>query len=104
MDDKSDMTSEPATNYSKLPEYPLEGNDLLNLLSKVRLEDIPLAVKYLVDKLAQSRQEKSEVSKSNKWDNYQLSAEVKAMAPSKRKSVYGDYDAELTALMEEKYK
>ena len=38
------------------------------------------------------------------WDNYELSAEIIAMAPAKRKSIYGDYDAELTEILEEKYK
>ena len=37
------------------------------------------------------------------WDNYQLSAEVVAMAPVKRKAIYGDYDSELTEILEEKY-
>ena len=37
------------------------------------------------------------------WDNYELSAEIIAMAPAKRKSIYGDYDAELTEILEEKY-
>ena len=40
----------------------------------------------------------------NAWDNYQLSAEVIAMAPQKRKKVYGDYDAELMSVLEEKNK
>lgn len=104
MENQSDMASEPTTDYSVSQDNPIVGKDLLDLLSKVRLEDIPLAVKFLVDKLAWSRQKKANDSKAHKWDDYQLSAEVKAMAPSKRKSVYGDYDTELTALMEEKYK
>ena len=38
------------------------------------------------------------------WDNYQLSEEVISMAPKKRKKVYGDYNTELTLILEEKYK
>ena len=37
-------------------------------------------------------------------DDYQLSAEVIAMVPAKRKSIYGDYDAELVDVLEEKYR
>ena len=46
----------------------------------------------------------SEAVATHSWDNYQLSAEVIAMAPQKRKKVYGDYDAELTSILEEKYR
>ena len=38
------------------------------------------------------------------WDGYQLSAEVIAMAPGQRKSIYGDYKEEIAELLEEKYR
>lgn len=40
----------------------------------------------------------------DRWNNYQLSPEVIAMAPSERKEVYGDYDEKLTEILEEKYR
>lgn len=40
----------------------------------------------------------------DRWDNYQLSPEVIAMAPSERKEVYGDYGANVTEILEEKYR
>ncbi|MBR5081806.1 MAG: hypothetical protein IKX35_05105 [Bacteroidales bacterium] len=41
---------------------------------------------------------------SHSWDNYELSPESLAMAPKTRYDIYGDYKAELTNLLEEKYK
>jgi hypothetical protein len=41
---------------------------------------------------------------SHSWDNYKLSPEILAMAPKRRYSVYGDYKAEMTDILEEKYK
>ena len=38
------------------------------------------------------------------WDNYELSPEILAMMPEKRHDVYGDYKAELSNMLEEKYK
>ena len=38
------------------------------------------------------------------WDNYELSPEILAMMPEKRHVVYGDYKAELSNILEEKYK
>ena len=54
-----------------------------------------MAVKYLVDKLAAIRKQETVDASSHVWDDYQLSAEVIAMAPAKRKSIYGDYDADI---------
>ena len=100
---KTHVVNEPvlAPNTS----YTIPRNGLLSMLSSVSIEDIPMAVKYLVDKLAAIRkQEVVDASSSHVWDDYQLSAEVIAMAPAKRKSIYGDYDAELIDVLEEKYK
>ena len=38
------------------------------------------------------------------WDDYHLSAEVVAMAPAQRKSIYGDYKEKFSELLEEKYR
>lgn len=38
------------------------------------------------------------------WDKYTLSAEVISMAPSERKDIYGNYESELTYILEDKYK
>lgn len=48
--------------------------------------------------------EKKGHTKSHSWDNYELSPEILAMAPKKRRNVYGDYKSELTELLEEKYR
>ena len=74
------------------------------MLSSIRIEDIPLAVRYLVDKLAGVKKKEDAAVISHSWDNYQLSEEVISMAPKKRKKVYGDYNTELTLILEEKYK
>ena len=37
------------------------------------------------------------------WHDYQLSAEVIAMAPAQHKNIYGDYKEELAEQLEEKY-
>ena len=41
---------------------------------------------------------------SHLWDDYELSPEILAMAPEKRQSVYSGYKAELSNILEEKYK
>ena len=38
------------------------------------------------------------------WDNYTMSEEVVAMVPSQRKEIYGNYESELTGILEGKYK
>lgn len=38
------------------------------------------------------------------WDNYELSPEILAIAPQRRDIAYGDYKAELTEILEKKYK
>jgi hypothetical protein len=40
---------------------------------------------------------------SHVWDNYQLSSEVKSMAPEQRKDIYGDYDDLIASIMEEEH-
>ena len=103
--EKYDKVSEPiVAPYPDTVGYTIPRSGLQKLLSSIQIEDIPLDVKYLVDKLASANPKKETVVTTHSWDNYQLSAEVIAMAPQKRKKVYGDYDAELTSILEEKYR
>lgn len=48
--------------------------------------------------------ERKSLEASHLWDDYELSPEILAMAPEKRQSVYSDYKAELSNILEEKYK
>jgi len=102
---KSNVVNEPllAPPYND-PTYIIPRNGLLSMLSSVSIEDIPMAIKYLVDKLATIRKQETVDHSSHVWDDYHLSAEVIAMAPAERKNIYGDYDADLTDLLEEKYR
>lgn len=100
----TDIVSEPVVAPSIMDSaYTIPRDGLLSMLSTVRIEDIPIAIKYLVDKLANIRKKETVDMSAHIWDNYQLSAEVVAMAPVKRKAIYGDYDSELTEILEEKY-
>ena len=90
---KIDVVNEPV--LAPDTSYTIPRNGLLSMLSSVSIEDIPMAVKYLVDKLAAIRKQETVDASSHVWDDYQLSAEVIAMAPAKRKSIYGDYDADI---------
>ena len=38
------------------------------------------------------------------WSDYRLSEEIEMLAPRVRKPVYGDYEAELSTVLEEKYR
>ena len=90
---KADIVSEPV--LAPDTSYTIPRNGLLSMLSSVSIEDIPMAIKYLVDKLATVRKHEAVDTSSHVWDDYQLSAEVIAMAPAKRKNIYGDYADEL---------
>ena len=102
-DNKSTIVSEPVAAYDST-SYVMPRSSLISMLSSVGIEDIPMAIRYLVDKLAAAQKKEIVDKTSHIWDNYELSAEIIAMAPAKRKSIYGDYDAELTEILEEKYK
>ena len=104
--DHSDIVNEPmmAPTFQGSSSYVDSGNRLLSMLASISIEDIPMAVKYLVDKLASVQKKKVDNQSIHIWDNYQLSPEVIAMAPSERKEVYGDYCANLTEILEEKYR
>jgi len=96
--------SEPITALPESSTYTMSRNSLLSMLSTVRVEDIPMAIKYLVDKLSSARKNDVSDNTAHIWDGYQLSAEVIAMAPDQRKSIYGDYKEEISELLEEKYR
>jgi hypothetical protein len=96
--------SEPITALPESSTYTMSRNSLLSMLSTVRVEDIPMAIKYLVDKLSSARKNDVSDNTAHIWDGYQLSAEVIAMAPGQRKSIYGDYKEEIAELLEEKYR
>ena len=96
--------SEPITALPESSTYTMSRNSLLSMLSTVRVEDIPMAIKYLVDKLSSARKKEVPDNTAHIWDGYQLSAEVIAMAPDQRKSIYGDYKEEISELLEEKYR
>ena len=101
-DNKSTLVSEPAAYDST--SYVMPRSSLISMLSSVGIDDIPMAIRYLVDKLVAAQKKETVDQSAHIWDNYELSAEIIAMAPAKRKSIYGDYDAELTEILEEKYK
>ena len=42
--------------------------------------------------------------KPHSWDNYELSQEMLAMMPKKRRNVFSDYKEELSEILEEKYR
>ena len=89
--DSPSMASEPIAVYTDNSAYTMSRSSLLSMLSKVSIDDIPMAIKYLVDKLSSARKKEETDSIAHVWDNYQLSAEVIAMSPANRKSIYGDY-------------
>ena len=91
--------------YGTTPVYTVPNkNGLFTMLSSVSLDDIPVAIKYLVDKLASFQVSSESTPVVHSWDNYELSDEVKAMAPPVRKKVYGNYDDVLQEILEEKYR
>lgn len=91
--------------YGTTPVYTVPNkNGLFTMLSSVSLDDIPVAIKYLVDKLASFQVSSESTSAVHSWDNYELSDEVKAMAPPVRKKVYSNYDDVLQEILEEKYR
>ena len=102
-DNKSMIVGEPTAAAYDSTSYVMPRSSLISMLSSVGIEDIPMAIRYLVDKLAAARKKEIVDKSSHIWDNYELSAEIIAMAPAKRKSIFGDYEAELTEILEEKY-
>lgn len=103
-EDKLNIVSEPAVTANNTSSYVMPRSGLISMLSSVGIEDIPMAIRYLVDKLAAAQKKESVDKSAHIWDNYELSAEIIAMAPAKRKNIYGDYDAELVEILEEKYR
>ena len=102
-DNSNNMVNEPSAPYGTSPATIPQGG-LLSMLSTISIDDIPLAVKYLADKLVRAQAADVVKQTIHTWDSYQLSDEVRAMAPLERKNVYGNYDEELTSVLEEKYR
>ncbi len=100
----NNMVNEPSAPYGTSPIYTIPQGGLFNMLSTISIDDIPLAVKYLADKLVRAQAAGDVKQTIHTWDNYQLSDEVRAMAPLERKNVYGNYDEELASILEEKYR
>ena len=100
------MANEPIMAPSLQVDSSLDSsnNNLFSMLSSISIDDIPAAVKFLVDKLATAKKKRATTQSTHTWDNYKLSKEVISMAPAERKEIYGDYKSELTDILEEKYK
>lgn len=59
-------------------------------------------IEAILVKMALSSEKKVRTT-SHSWDNYELSPEILAMAPKRRHCVSGNYKAELSDILEEKY-
>ena len=81
-DNKSTLVSEPAAYDST--SYVMPRSSLISMLSSVGIDDIPMAIRYLVDKLAAAQKKETVDQSAHIWDNYELYAEIIAMAPAKR--------------------
>ena len=60
-------------------------------------------IEALLIEMALSVKNNAHPTPQHSWDNYELSPEILAMMPEKRRNVYGDYKAELSSILEEKY-
>lgn len=99
--DKNNLLSEPlATGQIANRERRFISKEQLPVyLSAVKTDDIPLAISYLVDKLA-ARPAKPE-NKTHRWDSYELSSEIIALSSFERVQLPKDYDAALIKIVEE---
>ena len=61
-------------------------------------------IEALLIEMALSVKRNAHTAPPHSWDNYELSPEILAMMPEKKHNVYGDYKAELSNILEEKYK
>ena len=84
----------------------LSRDSLFAVLSQVSEGDIPIAIKYLVDKLAKMNKTVSTVRnvQSHVWDDYKLSSEVLSLMPKERKALPDHYKSLLSDILDEKYK
>ena len=100
------MLNEPMMTPSLQADSSFDSpnNNLFSMLSSISIDDIPVAVKYLADKLATAKKKKTVAQSTHIWDNYKLSAEIISMAPAERKDIYGNYKSDLADILEEKYK
>ena len=85
------------------------NDDLLHKAWGSKYSEVDMAewmqqqIEAILVRMALSTERKSR-EVSHLWDDYELSPEILAMAPEKRQSVYSDYKAELSNILEEKYK
>ncbi len=89
-------------NGQQLPLWSKER--LTSVLTEVSREDIPWAIRFLVDKLVDEKPRNAEATESHVWDSYQLSPEILAMMPPVRQRMAREYKESLTNIVEKKYK
>jgi len=77
---------------------------MLNLDDDVEIADwMQQQIEAILIRMAFASENKAHTT-PHSWDNYELSPEILAIAPQRRRSVYGDYKAEVTELLEQKYR
>ena len=88
----------------------IKVNDTLLDMAKMNMgQDIDIAewmqqqIEAMLIRIALSADTKASEA-SHSWDDYELSPEILAIAPKTRRSVYGDYKAEMAEILEEKYR
>ncbi len=100
--EKNNLVSEPiATGQiaNRVNRF-VSKEQLPAYLSAVKTDDIPLAISYLVDKLA-ARPAQSGNSETHQWDSYELSSEIAALSSFERVQLPNDYDAALIKIIKE---
>lgn len=100
------FASEPVAVRYDSSIVSLPQDNLFSVLSQVSDSDIPVAIKYLVDKLAKKNRTVSTVQSVQRhvWEDYKLSPEVLSLIPKERKTLPDNYKSLLSDILEEKYK
>jgi hypothetical protein len=87
----------------------IKVNDTLLDKARVKMDsDVDIAewmqqqIEAILVRIALSSERKTRTT-SHSWDNYELSPEILAMTPKRRHNISGNYKAELSDLLEEKY-
>lgn len=105
MQENDHIASEPiSAPYPSPNPFQLSGDKLLSVLESVGIQDIPIAIKYLANRLITSQHHDQATHKKHSWDSYKLSEEVLEMSPKERKDIYGDYKSMMESIMQEEYK
>ena len=100
--EKNNLVSEPiATGQiaNRVNRF-VSKEQLPAYLSAVKTDDIPLAISFLVDKLA-ARPTQSGNRENHQWDSYELSPEIAALSSFERVPLPSDYDATLIKIVKE---